>query len=102
MNEIINLFLTLGAGFLLGTFFFVGLWWTTKKGIVSKSPALWFIVSLLVRLTVTMLGFYFVCRNHWERMLVCLLGFIIARTIITKFTQISEAEQNVEEVDYDD
>lgn len=88
MNEIIVLILVLGAGLLLGVFFFGGLWWTTKKGLASKSPALWFIGSLFVRLGVTLIVFYYVSDNNWQRMLTCLLGFIISRAIIVRYTQI--------------
>jgi F1F0 ATPase subunit 2 len=30
------------AGLLLGAIFFGGLWWTVRKGVSSKRPALWF------------------------------------------------------------
>jgi F1F0 ATPase subunit 2 len=49
MNEILNLILALVAGFLLGAFFFGGLWWTVQKGLSSRRPELWFLGSLLLR-----------------------------------------------------
>jgi len=94
MNEIGIMILSLIAGFLLGVFFFGGLWWTTKKAVLSKSPALWFIASTIVRLGVIITGFYFISHDHWERALICLLGFIIARTIIIKYIQMPEIKQN--------
>jgi len=94
MNEIGTMILSLIAGAVLGVFFFGGLWWTTKKAILSKSPALWFLASLFVRLSVTITGFYFIAHDHWERMLICLLGFVIARMIVMRFTQVPEIKQN--------
>ncbi len=86
MNEGTQLTLVLFAGMLLGTMYFAGLWWTVKKGLVSPKPAQWFIVSLLLRVGVTLLGFYFVAGDDWKRLLACLLGFVIARIIVIRLT----------------
>ncbi len=86
MNEILTLVLALVTGVLLGTLFFGGLWWTVRKGVSSKKPALWFLGSLLLRMSIALAGFYFVSGGHWERLLVCLLGFVIARFIVMRFT----------------
>ena len=88
MNEFIIVIVTLIAGLLLGIFFFGGLWWTTKMGLVSKSPALWFLGSLLIRMGITVAAFYFISRDHWDRAFICLIGFIVARMIIMRFTQV--------------
>jgi F1F0 ATPase subunit 2 len=68
------------SGFLLGLFFFVGLWWTIRRGLFSVAPGLWFSVSLLIRTAVTIGGFYVVSHGEWRRLLSCLLGFFISRT----------------------
>src|ERR1035437_9828967 len=83
MNEFLTLALALVAGLLLGAIFFGGLWWTVRKGVSSKQPALWFFGSLLLRMSIALAGFYFVGRGHWERLLLCLLGFVMARFIVT-------------------
>ena len=93
MNEILSLVLPLVTGILLGTFFFGGLWWTVKKGIVSKQPALWFFSSLIIRMGVTLTGFYVISLGQWERFVMCLVGFIIARAIITRVTRTSSDNQ---------
>ena len=49
MNEVLTLALALLAGVALGAVFFGGLWWTVRKGVSSKHPALWFLGSLLLR-----------------------------------------------------
>ena len=96
MNETGIIILTLITGFLLGLFFFGGLWWTTKKGLLSKTPALWFLTSLFVRIGIVIIAFYYLSRGHWERALICLIGFIIARTIIMRITQIKDNSKPLE------
>lgn len=49
MNDVPPLALAWVAGMALGAMFYGGLWWTVRKGIRSQRPALWFLVSLLVR-----------------------------------------------------
>jgi F1F0 ATPase subunit 2 len=86
MNEFLSLALALAAGVLLGAIFFGGLWWTVISGVSSQRPALWFFASLLLRMSITLAGFYFVGREHWERWLLCLLGFVLARLIVKWLT----------------
>src|SRR4030042_6317591 len=82
MNENFNLLLLLLTGILLGAMFFGGLWWTVRKGVSSKKPALWFFGSMLLRTSIVLAGFYFMARGHWERLLVCLLGFVMTRLFV--------------------
>ena len=96
MNETGIIILTFISGCLLGLFFFGGLWWTTQKGLLSKIPALWFLTSLFVRLGITITSFYFISREHWERALICLLGFIISRTMIMQITRIKDKSKPLE------
>jgi len=76
--------LALGAGLLLGAVFFLGLWWTVQRGLQSPQPALWFGVSLLVRTAIVLGGFYLVGGADWRRLVLCALGFIVARSIVTR------------------
>ncbi|MEJ8814360.1 ATP synthase subunit I [Variovorax ureilyticus] len=75
------------AGAALGTLFFGGLWWTARRGAVSSQPALWFFVSLFLRMSIALLGFYAVSDGRWERMLTCLLGFVVARAAVMRLTR---------------
>jgi len=84
MNEHLILALAWVAGLCLGAMFFGGLWWTVRRAVSSKQPAIWFLGSFLLRMGVVLGGFYFVGRGHWQRLLACLLGFVIARFIITR------------------
>ena len=90
MNETVTLVLAWVAGLLLGAIFFGGLWWTIRKGLLSKRSALWFLGSLLLRTSIALAGFYFAAGGHWERLLVCLLGFVMARLIVTWLTRAAE------------
>ena len=93
MNEINSLSLTLVIGISLGIIFFGGLWWTVQKGTESKHPALWFTGSFLLRVGIVLLGFYFIGNRHWERMIVCLIGFILARIIVKQLIQMIGRKQ---------
>src|SRR5271169_308856 len=93
MNELVQLALALLAGLLLGAIFFGGLWWTVLKGVSARQPALWFSISLLLRTGITLAGFYMVSNADWKRLMVCLLGFIIARLIITRLTAMTMAKE---------
>ena len=87
MNKIFMMVPALVAGILLGALFFGGLWWTVRKGVLSTKPALWFFGSLLLRTSITLAGFYVISNGHWEKLLVCLLGFTIGRLIVTRLTR---------------
>lgn len=88
MNEVLPLLLVIVVGFFLGVLFFGGLWWTVHKRLSSTRPAQWFIGSLVLRTTIVLAGLYFVGRDDWQKLMFCLLGFIIARIIITRYTDL--------------
>ena len=90
MNETLHLILAWLTGILLGAVFFGGLWWTVQKGLSSKYAALWFFGSLMLRTSIVLAGFYLISRGSWERLLVCLLGFIMARLVVTRLTRAAE------------
>jgi F1F0 ATPase subunit 2 len=75
------------AGVALGAMFFGGLWYTARRGAASTWPALWFLGSLLLRMAITLPGFYVAGGGHWDRMLACLIGFLVARTIVMRLTR---------------
>ena len=87
MSELLSLAPALAAGLLLGALFFGGLWWTVIRGVSWPRPALWFFGSMMLRMSVTLVGFYFVGRENWERWLLCLLGFFLARLIVKWLTR---------------
>ena len=90
MADALRLVLALVTGLLIGAIFFGGLWWTVRKGFSSRQPALWFFGSLMLRTSIALAGFYFVARGHWERLLVSLLGFVVARLFVTRLNRAAE------------
>jgi F1F0 ATPase subunit 2 len=85
--EVWTLFFAGFAGLLLGGIFFGGLWWTVRNGVTAKQPGLWFLGSMMVRMTIVMAGFYFVGGGQWQRVLGCLIGFMAARSIVVWLTR---------------
>ncbi len=90
LNETLSLVGTSLIGFVLGAIFFGGLWWTVGKAMSSTRPALWFLASLLLRSGIVLAGFFFVSAGQWQRLLLCLLGFILARLVVTWLTRSRE------------
>jgi F1F0 ATPase subunit 2 len=94
MNEFLHLLATLVpallAGVLLGLFFFAGLWWTVRRLASSQHVALWFVGSMLLRTGIVVLGFYFILGDNWQNLVTALFGFVIARTIVTRITRITD------------
>ena len=86
MNEVLTLLLVILAGFVLGILFFGGLWWTVLKVLSSSRPTLWLLGCLVLRTTVVLTGLFVVAGDDWQKLLLCLSGFIIARIIITRYT----------------
>ena len=87
MSDVPSLALAFAAGMSLGGIFFGGLWWTVNRGLSSERPALWFFVSMLARTGAALGGFYVVGGNNWERWLLCLVGFVLARTVAKWLTR---------------
>lgn len=93
MNEKLDVLWVFIAGIGLGTFFFGGLWLTVKKAVTSKTPAVLFFGSLFLRLSISLAGFYFVGSGDWQRMLICLTGFVVARFMVTRLTKSYDGKQ---------
>lgn len=90
MNETGILILAGLAGVGLGAMFFGGLWWTVQKTVSSQRPARWFFGSFLLRMSLVLVGFYWVAGDQWQQLLACLVGFIFARWMVMQWTQTAE------------
>ncbi len=78
------------AGLALGGFFFGSLWWAVRRTLsaTAATPSVLSHLGILVlRLAITLLGFYAVGAGHWQRLLACLAGFLVARMVVTRLTQ---------------
>ncbi|MEB3226460.1 MAG: ATP synthase subunit I [Synechococcus sp.] len=69
-------------GFALGLFYFTALWFTVKRLTRSKHPVLLIIISGAMRLMLAMVALYLMVDDHWERILIALGGFLVARTLL--------------------
>ncbi len=92
MTDTPMLVLACAAGGALGAVFFGGLWWTVRAGVAARHPARLFLGSLLVRMGIALAGFYVVSRGQWERLLLCLVGFIIARFVVIRLTRTRDSQ----------
>lgn len=88
------------TGLLLGVFFYGTLWWTVRKTLSSSQPGWWQLGSTVVRMSLTLAGFYMVGIGlgssgsgalyattgaaSWQLMLSCLVGFFIARLLLVR------------------
>ncbi len=79
-----SLVLALAAGAGLGAIYFGGLWWTVRRAGSFRRPAISMLVSVLLRMSVVLGGFYLVAGYGWQRLLLCLLGFVIARAAVSR------------------
>ena len=86
MNETLILLLSCIFGGMIGLIFFGGLLWTIRQCLTSRYAPLWFMGSVKLRMTVALTGFYFIGHDHWQRLLACLLGFVVARVVVMRLT----------------
>jgi len=93
MCEILSMILAITAGMALGMFFFGGLWFTIKKAINAKIPAIWFFISFFLRVSIVLIGFYYISTGGWQQLIICLVGFIIARFLVTHLTKSIDKKQ---------
>lgn len=75
------------SGVALGIVFFGGLWFTVRRGSASPSPALWFLASFVLRTAIVLAGFYFIGGGQLVRLGMCLMGFLLARTLVLLATR---------------
>jgi len=85
--EILNLMLAFFAGVAVGAAFFGVLWWTVLQGVRTSRPALLFLASFLLRMTFVLIAFYLVGTAHLDRLVACLLGFMLGRVLVTRLTR---------------
>lgn len=93
MNEYLFIVLASTGGMLLGILFFGGLWLTVKKVTSSKMPALWFSGSFILRVGITLTGFYLLASGNWQRFVGCMVGFILARFFVMYITKSTDSKE---------
>jgi len=82
MTDALNLAWAALAGVALGAMFFGGLFWSVRKVLSTRHPAVWMFASLLSRMGFVLAGFYVVCQADWSRWAACVGGFVLARVVV--------------------
>ena len=77
----------LGAGGIIGLFYFGGLWLTLNKLTGSRQWGLWLGTSFLLRTTMTVAAFWLLAGDDWQGILALATGFTIVRFISIKRIQ---------------
>jgi len=81
----IGLALLLLAGFGLGLLFFGGLWLTVRALAKSRHPAVITLASFWGRTALVIAGLLLAMDGLWQRAVACMVGFIIARIVISRW-----------------
>lgn len=84
MTDGLTLLLSGLAGVIIGLVFFAVLWWTVRHVLTSARPGLWQVASILARMSFAVFAFYLVGGQDWQRLLVCLVGFVIGRMVVLR------------------
>ena len=99
MTEVSKFGGALIGGLALGAFFFVGLWWTVRRGVMAAQPAAVFLGSMVLRTLVVMVGFYYLGRGDWRNIAGTLTGFVLARFIVTRNARFAPQAQAFERLE---
>lgn len=74
------------AGWIVGLLFYGSLWWTTSKILHSQHPVLWMLSGFVLRMALALSALYWLTDAHWERLLICVGGFLIARPLVIRLS----------------
>lgn len=67
------------GGIILGIFFFGGLYWSIQKLEKVRYPALFMTTSVMLRMIIFLIVFYFIFNGSYKNLLVAFIGFIGVR-----------------------
>ena len=87
------------AGAALGAIYFGGLWWTVRRAGSFRRPAFSMLASVIVRMSVALGGFYLVAGGSWQRLLLCLLGFVAGRAAVSRLVRSATRDAETEVLD---
>lgn len=85
MPRSLSFALILLAGFALGIIFYGGLWLTVRALPKSKHALLLALASFWGRTGLVIGGLFLAMDASWQRALVCLVGFAIARQVLARW-----------------
>jgi F1F0 ATPase subunit 2 len=81
---------SLAVGVALGLVHYGGLWWTTRRALAARQPALVLFGSFFARMVVVMAGVYGVMigfgqsEPRWERAVAAIAGMLVARSLLVR------------------
>ncbi len=93
MNEFVRYALAFVGGMLLAALFYGGLWWTVRRALGSRNPALWFAASLLARTAAAAAGIAYFATGGWKNSALCLLGFVAVRFVAVTLAGLPDRER---------
>ncbi len=99
MIDVANVSGALLGGLALGAFFFVGLLWTVRRGVMAAQTAAVFLGSMVLRTLVVIVGFYYLGRGDWRNIAGALTGFVLARFIVTRNARFAPHAQAFERLE---
>ncbi len=74
-----NILIGICGGFMIGIFFYGGLWLTVRKLAVSRHPVVLTMASFWGRTLFSLIAFMLLIGSDWSKALSALIGFTIAR-----------------------
>lgn len=69
-------------GLVLGIIYFGGLYYSTQKFNQVKRPALFMVLSFVIRMGILLIGFYYLTKIDYKNVLIGLVGVILIRIIM--------------------
>lgn len=81
---VMQLALAMLFGAALGGVYFALLWLTVKYLATMRRPALWVMLSLLLRMGLMLAGLYWITNDSWQMLVAALVGIIVVRVIFTR------------------
>lgn len=74
------------AGWALGLLFYGSLWFTTSRILHSQHPVVWVLGGFVLRMALVLPALYWLTDARWERLLICVGGFLIARPLVIRLS----------------
>jgi F1F0 ATPase subunit 2 len=77
-------------GGVLGIAYFALLWLTVKYLARVRWPAIWVMLSLLLRMGGMLVGLYWIAGSGWIMLVAAMLGIIVVRVLFTRYLRPEE------------
>jgi len=84
-GDIVNILIPFIAGTAAGIFNYTGLWLTVCKMPEVKRPLLLVSSSFILRTGLILVIFYLVIQGSWQKMVICLVGFLLTRIFFIRY-----------------